>query len=88
MPPTVPERALYPSAELMLYWLVTGQLWRLGIGEDPNWGKRPVDQIALQATIFEMAGRITDEAVRKQVQTAVGNGMVSHSQAMAKAAGH
>ena len=75
-----------PSQELLAYWLVTGQLWRLGIGEDPNWGKRPIEQIAIQSMIFEMANRISDDTVRKQVQNAVATGLAHTSQDMARAA--
>ena len=76
----------YPNMDLILFWLVTGQLWHFGVGEDPNWGKRPIDQIALLTTIHELATRITDEPVRKQVQTTVTNAMTTTTQKMAKAA--
>ncbi len=85
MPPK--EIVATPSNELLFYWLVTGQLWRLGIGEDPTWGTRPIDQVMLHATIHELANKIADEKVRHQVQSAAASGMANTTQAMAKAAG-
>jgi hypothetical protein len=75
-----------PNPALMLYWLVTGQLWRLGVGEDPNWGKRPIDQIAVQSTIFELSHLITDAAVKEKVQAALAVGLTKTSEKLAKAA--
>ncbi len=84
MPPK--EIVATPSRELLLYWLVTGQLWRLGIGEDPTWGTRPIDQVMLHAAIHELANNISDEKVRHQVQSAAANAMANTTQVMAKTA--
>jgi hypothetical protein len=73
-----------PSELLRIYWLVTGQLWKLGIGEDPHQGQRPIDQITLKATIHDLANGIADPTVRNQVQTALANGLASIVQKMVK----
>lgn len=42
-----------------------------GHWEDPEWGRRPVDQVLINLTIHELANGITDEEVRQQIQGAV-----------------
>lgn len=42
-----------------------------GHWEDPEWGRRPVDQVLINLTIHELANTITDEETRRQIQGAV-----------------
>ena len=47
-------------------------LWMFRHGvEDPNWGRRPIDQLTLAVAIHELAGQISDMDLRKQVQGGV-----------------
>ncbi len=73
------------SPWLILQWILSGELWRLGYGEDPHWGE-PVNQITIQSAIHELASKITDQAVRKQVQSSVAAGMAKAAQKIAKEA--
>lgn len=65
------------SPWLILQWILSGELWRIGVGEDPHWGERPANQVAIHTTIYEMANHIKDPTVRKQVQTAAATGMAA-----------
>lgn len=74
-----------PSKSLIIEWMLKGELWRLGIGEDPDWGQHPVDQIIIQATIHELANNISDQEAREQVQTNIAKSMANTVQQMVKA---
>ena len=74
-----------PSKSLIIEWMLKGELWRLGIGEDPDWGQHPVDQIIIKATIHELANKISDQEARKQVQTKIAESMVNTAHQMVKA---
>lgn len=64
-----------PSLPLILQWITNGEIWRLGIGEDPHWGQRPIDQLIIKAAIHELANKLTDQTVRKQIQTNIADGL-------------
>jgi hypothetical protein len=75
-----------PSWKLMLQWILNGELWRFGVGEDPNWGKRPIDQILVKTAIFELAEAIPEEALRRQIRTDVVKAMGVNIEKMLKEA--
>ena len=80
----VKNKNLAPSDATRLMWLVTGQLWRLGIGEDPSWGRRPVEQIQIQTAIHELADHLQDQDAKKQIQTAAAKAVEKTAQAMGR----
>ncbi|MBA4184676.1 MAG: hypothetical protein H0X49_11790 [Acidobacteria bacterium] len=82
--PDVKNKNLAVSEFTKLMWLVTGQLWRFGIGEDPDWGTRPIDQIQLQTVIHGLAESIADKEVKKQIQSAAAKGVEKQAQAMSR----
>jgi hypothetical protein len=41
-------------------------------GEDPGWGKTPGGQAALAVALHELAGEVTDESLRHELQTVSG----------------
>ena len=65
-----------PSKSMIIEWMLKGELWRMGVGEDPSWGQHPVDQIVINATILELANNIADQGVREQIQASVSKNMV------------
>jgi len=73
-----------PSYSLILQWILNGELWRLGIGEDPNWGQRHIDQMVIKAAIYELANKIADQAVKKQIQTSIAHDLVNTAQRIVK----
>jgi hypothetical protein len=61
-------------------WL---QLFRHGV-EDPDWGKRSIDQHSIAKTIFELASMITDAEVKREVQRASSALMLTTAQRIIK----
>ena len=60
-------------------------LWLYNHGwEDPDWGQTPVGQITIATAIHELASRLTDGAVKKQIQSATGNVVASMAGRMGK----
>lgn len=65
-----PTEHRLPTAVTSNPWL----LWLFAHGwEDPGWGRTPVGQVAIAAAIHELAGRLTDEGIKKQIQVATGH---------------
>jgi hypothetical protein len=63
--------------------VVTNPIWlflfRHGV-EDPEWGKRPIDQHTIATTIHELAATITHGETRKQIQSSAARLMVNTAQ--------
>ncbi len=44
-------------------------LWLFRHGwEDPDWGRRPMDQLTIALAIHDLAAKMEDEDTRKQIQ--------------------
>ncbi|SEA63142.1 hypothetical protein SAMN05216411_11554 [Nitrosospira multiformis] len=52
--------------------------------EDLNWGKRPIDQHTLAITIYELAGKIEDLEMRKQIQASAAKHLLNTAQYIAR----
>ena len=67
--------------------VVTNPIWlwmfRHGV-EDPNWGRRPIDQHALAVTIHELAGKINDVEMSKQIQGSAAKLLLDTAQSIVK----
>jgi hypothetical protein len=60
-------------------------LWLFKHGwEDPDWGKRPTDQVTIAIAIHELATKIADEEMRKQIQGSAARLMVNTAQVVVK----
>jgi hypothetical protein len=72
------------------FLVVTNPVWlkmfRLG-WEDPNWGKRTIDQHAIALAIHEISSLITDEATRTELQRASSKMLLATSQRMIEESG-
>jgi hypothetical protein len=75
-----------PSWKLMLQWIIDREFWRFGIGEDPNWGSRIIDQMVIKTAIFELADAIPEEALRRQIRTDIVKAMGANIEKMMKEA--
>jgi hypothetical protein len=84
MPKQKSDMVAAPSLGLILQWMLNHEWWRLGIGEDPHWGQQPTDQIVILTAIHDLAKRITDQKVRKEVQATIANGMANVVKRMVK----
>lgn len=68
-----PEHTLHPAV-ITNPWLI----WLFNHGwEDPGWGQTPVAQIMIATAIHELAGRLTDAGIKKQIQAATGSVVAS-----------
>jgi hypothetical protein len=64
-------------------WL---KLFKLG-WEDPNWGKRTIDQHTIAITMHELSALITDSTIRKEIQATSSKMLLATSQRLIKEAG-
>lgn len=53
-----------------------------GHWEDPEWGKRPLNQILLMLSTHMLAGGIADSALRQQIQEAAAKGIAETAQSL------
>jgi hypothetical protein len=52
--------------------------------EDPTWGRRTIDQLALAMTIHDLGAKIADEEMRRQIQSSAASLMVILAQDVVK----
>lgn len=52
--------------------------------EDPNWGKRPIEQQIIAIAIHELSAMITHEDTRTQIQSSISKSMIALSQDLAR----
>lgn len=58
-------------------------LWLFKHGwEDPEWGRRPVDQIGIQLALHDLAGMIADEKVRTGIQSTLDSAIAKTARAI------
>lgn len=57
-----------------------------GHWEDPEWGKRPVNQVLIGLAVRELAEGIQDTTLRTQIQTAASEAIAKNTQLVGKAA--
>jgi hypothetical protein len=72
---------------LVVVLVVTNPIWLALFGrgvEDPNWGRRPIDQHTIATTIHELAATIADAETRRQIQNSAARLMVNTVQDMIK----
>lgn len=55
-----------------------------GHWEDPEWGRRPINQVLLQLSAMTLADGIEDAGVRADVQGALGKAVANSAQALAR----
>ena len=56
-----------------------------GHWEDPEWGRRPVNQVLVGLTIRELASGIEDPALRRQIEHAANEAIAKNTQQVAHA---
>lgn len=60
-------------------------LWLFQHGwEDPEWGKRAIDQHNIAIVMHELAGAITDSQVKKEIRNVTAKFILSTSEQMVK----
>lgn len=58
-------------------------LWLFKHGwEDPEWGRRPVDQIGIQLALRDLAGLIADDKVRTGIQSTLDSAIAKTARAI------
>jgi|1185.fasta_scaffold765084_1 hypothetical protein len=57
-----------------------------GHWEDPEWGKRPVNQVLVGLAVSELAEAIQDPALRGQIQKAANETIAKNTKQVAKTA--
>lgn len=55
-----------------------------GHWEDPDWGRRPINQILVQLSALTLAEGIEDAGVRAEVHGAISKGIATSAQALAR----
>ena len=56
-----------------------------GHWEDPEWGKRPVNQVLVGLTIRELASGLEDASLRRQIENAASEAIAKNTQQVAHA---